>query len=175
MTFGRNYLNLNGKRPEKPLFPARERIVVFDVHNLLVNQRANYEHGRRNGGDIYVVHGQAKDVVLTAIKDFDRVVLWSSHQDHLDQLNGTPFDEVSLCIAGGMVINDNLIKDLRILSPDEQLRKVVALEDEDIYFEPLRRVIPVGRHDNLAEKYKEARALVFQRIIHKLPYTTSST
>lgn len=161
MTFGRNYLLLNGRRPDKPLFPAGQPIIVFDVHKLLVNQKGNYEHGKRNGQDRYVVHAQAKEVVLTAMKDFDRVVLWSSHPAHLNQLDGIPFDEADLCIAGGIVINNNLVKDLRILTSDPSLRKVVALEDEDVYFDPLRRVIPVGRRDNLIERYKEARALVF--------------
>jgi hypothetical protein len=162
MVFGKRYLELNGKRPERPLFSARERIIVFDVHNVLVLQKGAYENGRRTGPDIYVVHQQAEEVVSAAIRDFDRVVLWSSHREHLEQLHGKPFDDVSLCIAGGMVVNDNLIKDLRILSPDKQLRNVVALEDADVYFDPLGRVIPVERHGNLAENYTEARALVFR-------------
>lgn len=97
------------------------------------------------------------------MRDFHWKVLWSTHKEGLDLLSGFPFDEVDYCIAGGMVVNGNLIKDLTILTDDPSLRYVVALEDEDIFFDPLRRVIPVARHDDLLKKYRDARALVFKR------------
>ena len=158
-----NYIELNGKTVAKPLFSATDRIIAFDAEGVLLLQKGVYKHGVRDRRkDDYVLHAQAKSVVRQALEDFNKVVLWSTHCEPLQLLieQGFPFTEVHRYIAGGRVINDNLVKDLRILSPDIGLKNVIAIEDDDIYFDPLNRVVPVSKHESLVEKYLEARRKV---------------
>lgn len=145
----------------KPIFGDDKSVIVFDVDDTLLLQKPNYVNGRRNGRDNYILHSQSRDVVFQALKDFDKVVIWSARDQVFDYFRGSVFDSVHLRIAGGVIFNeDMLIKDLRILSAD--LSKVVALQDgiREITFEPLNRTVRVGKGENLMARYSDARVLV---------------
>ncbi len=145
----------------KPIFDSRQSVMVFDIDDTLLLQKGNFEKGIRNGGDKYKLHHQAKDIVRQALYDFDKVVLWTARPRALENFSGQVFDDVHLRIAGGVFVNDMIIKDLRILSED--LSRVVAVQDgiKEISFEPLNRVVQVEKGEDLKKKLNEARVLVY--------------
>jgi len=151
---------LNGRLTHpQPIFRPDEKIFVFDLEEVLVLQRPIYTKGLRCGPDGYRVHGQAGEVVARALRDFDKVVIWSTSPKVFDVLQCHPFNEVHQRIAGAVFIGEeSLVKNLGVLTVN--YGNVAAIEDDERFFEPLSRVVELRKGDSLLDKYYEARDLV---------------
>lgn len=147
----------------RSVFGNNKKIMVFDVDGLLLLHKKEYSAGMASGRMNYVLHHQSCEVVLQALKDYDKVVFWTAIEGSLDYLNRCPFDEAHQRIEGGLGLLSSLsmIKDLRIVS--RNLRNVSAMQDrsEEITFEPLERVVQVDKTDDLMHKYQKAKSLVW--------------
>src|SRR3989344_7609597 len=149
------------------LYNNGEKVIVFDLDEVLVWHKKQYEHGVVKGKSKEVLHNQAREVVRMACSEIGNVVFWTAA--NLDcETNGrakllttSPFDEIGQYIEGTSIRFYSAIKYLKLVTPN--LENVVALEDRIKTFIPKNRVVTVGPHDNLLERYCQARDLLLHR------------
>jgi phosphoglycolate phosphatase-like HAD superfamily hydrolase len=139
-------------------FGRNEKILVFDIDGVLIQQKKTERNGRR-GQDRYDLNPQARGILKRAKKDhLDRIVLWTYNPFSIEKLFGmaSEFADVDLCLAGPSGYEGETgVKDLRILTPN--LSNVLALED-DRHFRPRGRVLYVGisPKNRLMQRYSQA-------------------
>jgi hypothetical protein len=139
-----------------PIFRDDAKIIVLDIDGVLLIQKGRYRRGVRRGNDTYRLHNQAMRIFEHAKMYFDRTVLWSFSEYTANLLTEIcPFNDADLIVVGQELEHNEPVKRLEILSSN--LNNIVAIEDglprERTVFRPPERVVSVGLHHNLMNKY----------------------
>ncbi|MCA9485365.1 MAG: hypothetical protein KC506_00810 [Nanoarchaeota archaeon] len=132
-----------------PIFSLDETVVSFDVERVLFEKD-------------FKLNSQARVAVRRAIDRGHKTVIWSTSHIAVEELRsyGEPFTEVDQTISGLHFSEKSgtAFKNLYLLQRDPT--KIVGIEDSDIFFEPLNRVVKVDNSRDLLRAECEANQIL---------------
>ena len=141
-----------------------EKICVWDVEGVLLDQIVQYENNKIRKKDTYRLNKKAYDALFYANVDFDKVLLWTYNIDSLSELKKKAsfrkyLDEfVEIAIYGIKYKAFAPIKPLNKLT--NNLSNIVLIENDRLG-RPLNRTVQVNGNNNILGYYEIARKLVF--------------